>query len=74
MRRDKSDAINIPQEFVRDDYPLLKTIGNRCIALCGTVGKSVSCSIYEHRPQACARFEKGSPLCVEARKKLYEIS
>lgn len=72
MKRDRSDAAGIPKKLIRNDYPLLKTVNGRCVALCGTVGQSVSCSIYEVRPLACQRFEKGSQLCLEARKKLYE--
>ena len=41
------------------------------MALSGIVGQEVSCKIYEHRPLACKKFEKGSPLCLEARTKFY---
>lgn len=45
----------------------------RCIALIGTIGESVACSIYEHRPSCCrnfvASFENGrvNVRCDEAR-------
>jgi Fe-S-cluster containining protein len=55
----------------REDYPLLKTVNNRCIALLGTCGVQTTCSIYSNRPQACRNFQKGSQLCLEARRKLY---
>ena len=71
LKRDRSDAVNIPAKLIRDDYPLLKTCNNRCLALSGVVGESVLCTIYEHRPQACRQFKAGSPLCLEARKALY---
>lgn len=45
----------------------MKTNGHRCIALTGTVGLSVGCSIYEDRPTACRAFTPGSTLCLEAR-------
>jgi Fe-S-cluster containining protein len=70
LRRDRSDATGIPAAMQRTDYPLLKTQGNRCCALRGTVGQSVSCSIYQDRPRACQQFQPGSPLCLEARKAL----
>jgi len=28
----------------------------RCVALCGTVGEAVSCSIYDQRPSPCREF------------------
>ena len=46
----------------------MKTLNHRCVALTGTVGVSVGCSIYDHRPSACRAFTPGSPLCLEARK------
>jgi len=67
LRRDHSDADGIPRDMLREDYPLMKTVNNRCVALDGTIGECVSCSIYQHRPQACAQFVAGAPLCLEAR-------
>jgi Fe-S-cluster containining protein len=74
LKRDRSDAINIPKEMVRSDFPLMKTIDNRCIALDGKVGQSVCCKIYDDRPNSCRQFEPGSHLCREARKKVLEQS
>lgn len=68
LRRDRSDARQIPRHLVREDLPLLKTVGNRCIALTGSVGISTGCSIYEARPAACRAFQPGSALCLEARE------
>jgi len=70
LRRDRADAVGIPLEMLRTDYPLLRTEGSRCVALKGTVGVKVECGIYAVRPQACQRFEPGSPLCIEAREKV----
>lgn len=39
-----------------------------CSSLDGTLGKSVSCRIYENRPQICRRFEVGSDRCHEVRR------
>jgi hypothetical protein len=47
--------------------------GPSCVALKGIIGKSVSCEIYEHRPNCCrlfkASFEDGERnlSCEEAR-------
>jgi Fe-S-cluster containining protein len=67
LRRDRSDAVGIPEDMVRKDYPLMKTINNRCVALGGCVGEQVTCSIYENRPLGCRKFQPGSELCKEAR-------
>jgi len=39
-----------------------------CSGLRGNVGVHVSCSIYEHRPEACQMFQPGSAACNDARK------
>ena len=41
----------------------------RCAALTGTLGRQVSCGIYEWRPSPCREFEPGSPGCVQARRR-----
>lgn len=48
----------------------MKTENNRCVALRGEVGVSVACSVYNDRPDACRKFEVGSELCNEARRKV----
>jgi Fe-S-cluster containining protein len=55
-------------EKVNGDYACMsgtKYGGGRCIALRGTIGKSISCSIYENRPTPCRKYrvwlEDGSP-------------
>ena len=46
----------------------------RCIALEGEIGKCVSCSIYEDRPDVCRKYDvltkdgKLNPRCTKARK------
>jgi Fe-S-cluster containining protein len=70
LRKDRADAVKIPIEMQRQDYPLLKTSdAGRCVALRGEVGQCVSCSIYADRPDACRKFVPGSTLCKEARAK-----
>lgn len=39
-----------------------------CVALRGTLGRRVSCSIYERRPTECRHLEAGSPECRKARE------
>jgi Fe-S-cluster containining protein len=48
----------------------LKLVGReqRCIALEGTLGKHVSCSIYELRPRPCRIVEAGSKECLARRR------
>lgn len=47
----------------------------RCMALRGTVGKAVSCAIYEHRPSPCREFAPlaavgvGDLACTDARRR-----
>jgi Fe-S-cluster containining protein len=41
-----------------------------CVALRGTVGRRVSCGIYERRPDECRRLEAGSRACRKARRQL----
>jgi Fe-S-cluster containining protein len=39
-----------------------------CVALRGTVGQRVSCSIYARRPDECRRLQAGSQECLAARR------
>lgn len=39
----------------------------RCVALSGTVGQEVGCSIYQHRPSPCRDLVEGSDACARAR-------
>jgi hypothetical protein len=47
----------------------------RCVALRGTIGQSVSCTIYEFRPSACREFAplaavgRGDEACNDARRR-----
>jgi Fe-S-cluster containining protein len=70
LRRDRADAVGIPGEMVRSDLPLMRTVGDRCVALSGVPGVEVACLVYNGRPEACRRFVPGSALCLEARRKL----
>lgn len=39
----------------------------RCVALSGTVGQQVGCTIYLRRPRPCAELTEGSHGCHKAR-------
>ncbi len=39
----------------------------RCVALTGTVGQSVGCTIYGQRPAPCHELTEGSYACDKAR-------
>jgi Fe-S-cluster containining protein len=41
--------------------------GGRCVALRGRPGVSVTCSIYDRRPEMCRVFKAGSRECREVR-------
>jgi Fe-S-cluster containining protein len=43
----------------------MKSINGRCCALDGEVGKKVTCTIYDKRPQICKSFEYGSQDCLK---------
>ena len=40
----------------------------RCLALRGTVGRRVRCTIYDQRPAACRKVEPGSERCLAHRR------
>jgi Fe-S-cluster containining protein len=48
--------------------------GVRCVALRGAVGGRVACRIHPRRPDACRRFERGSPECHEAREEVLGVT
>jgi Fe-S-cluster containining protein len=59
------------------DFEVIPKLGTKwesaeqriCAAFTGQVAKSCSCSIYEHRPEACREYEVGGALCRQARQK-----
>jgi Fe-S-cluster containining protein len=59
---------------VLDDkgVPQMRLVGEeqRCVALSGTLGERVRCTIYDLRPQGCRLVEPGDDECLLARKKL----
>src|SRR5437762_1234072 len=58
-----------PPQFITKLPTKLTDAGQRtCIAFAQTTADRCTCTIYEHRPQACRKFEAGSELCIQARK------
>lgn len=45
----------------------MRQVDEHCIALRGTLGRDVTCTIYETRPSACRQFEPGSEACLRLR-------
>jgi uncharacterized protein len=41
----------------------------RCIALAGTVGQGVACTIYDARPSPCREFDTTDDACARARRR-----
>ncbi|MDT9000656.1 YkgJ family cysteine cluster protein [Paucibacter sp. APW11] len=39
----------------------------RCVALAGTIGEQVACTVYEQRPEVCRELQAGQPQCLKAR-------
>ena len=48
----------------------LKLVGQeeRCAALLGSLGKRVTCAIYQLRPRGCRLVEAGSTRCLQYRQ------
>lgn len=67
---DESDRhlSRIPIELCNCDTGRMKCVGDRCCALQGEVGKSVSCSIYKNRPNVCRQFKPGTAGCEMVRR------
>lgn len=46
----------------------------RCVALEGTIGEKVACTIYDIRPEICRKFKPGSTCCLGARQIMFGVS
>lgn len=51
-----------------DGYLLRQLPDGRCAALVGHIGRRVSCSIYDRRPQICRSLDPGSAWCEKIRE------
>jgi Fe-S-cluster containining protein len=54
---DDPDGNDIPIDLIDCDVGRMKCDGDRCIALKGVIGVSVSCSVYAVRPAVCREFD-----------------
>ena len=56
--------------FVRKGKHYMRMVGPqpRCIALEGTLGKRVACTVYESRPTPCRKVQSGSHECLARRR------
>jgi Fe-S-cluster containining protein len=43
-------------------------LDGRCLALRGSIGRRVRCTIYIDRPTACRKVEPGTPRCLAERR------
>lgn len=57
----------IPEGFRDDAKGRMRSIGDRCAALTGEVGRHVACAVYEDRPNVCRDCQPGDDACREAR-------
>jgi Fe-S-cluster containining protein len=62
------DIARIPSAYVDDGCGRMKCHGDRCSALQGEVGVTVSCAIYRDRPEVCRSCEPGDDACRMARR------
>jgi Fe-S-cluster containining protein len=61
-KTEEGDEIVVDRYLRRDDETLA------CVALVGTIGEKVGCSIYETRPKMCHHFDAGSDRCHAIRR------
>lgn len=47
--------------------------GEACTALKGKLGKDIVCDMYDHRPEFCRKFQRGSAECHARRKEVLTI-
>jgi uncharacterized protein len=65
----------VPTELVTPITPFMVCMQgteknpSRCVALQGTIGESIHCSIYANRSSTCRNFAAGSEACISARIK-----
>ncbi len=59
----------IPEALVARDLSGMAADGDRCLALTGTIGEHVACTIYTVRPIVCRDCQPGDPECHTARER-----
>ncbi|KAB2962536.1 YkgJ family cysteine cluster protein [Zoogloea sp.] len=69
----EAEARGLPEDLTEAVTPWLSCmVGTnrarpRCVALQGRVGESVSCAVYDQRPDTCRSVEAGDAQCLKAR-------
>ncbi|MEX8506068.1 YkgJ family cysteine cluster protein [Leptothrix ochracea] len=69
----EADVFGLPEEMIERVTPLYSCMAGtnasapRCVALTGTLGEGVSCSIYAQRPSPCREVQTGDAQCLRAR-------
>jgi Fe-S-cluster containining protein len=64
------DALaRIPNELVNARGSGMRCHSDRCAALAGNIGETVSCTIYAIRPEVCRTCMPGDAECAMARRK-----
>lgn len=61
------EIAGIPPAFVAPDETGMRCEGDRCMALAGEIGKSVTCRLYAARPIVCRDCLPGDHACEMAR-------
>ena len=66
----EDDEIAHKYTFVRKGKHYMRMVSDkpRCIALEGTVGERVGCTVYSQRPSICRQFEAASEGCLKSRR------
>lgn len=59
----------IPPDLVDPSLGRMRSDGDRCAALAGTVGEATRCTIYDLRPDVCRACLPGDDACLIARKR-----
>jgi Fe-S-cluster containining protein len=65
---DDAQLDRIPEEYIAANLSGMRCEGVRCSALCGEIGKSTGCGIYELRPDVCRACMPGDDDCLMARR------
>lgn len=69
----EAEARGLPAAFTEQLTPFHACMAGtharrpRCVALQGTAGGPVHCSVYEQRPDPCREVQVGDAKCVQAR-------
>jgi uncharacterized protein len=70
----EADARGVPSQLTEQVNPWYGCMAGtnsaspRCVALEGTVGAKVDCTIYAQRPEPCRELQPGEEKCNKARQ------